>query len=136
MYNTLRTDLKDAMINKNDIKKNTIKNIMNKAQSIAKDSKSEVTDDIVYLAAQKEVAQLKDTLSYCEKDTDRYNECIEAIDIVNKYLPKMATADDVLKYLHEHNPKNIGEAMKGLKNEFGTSLNGKEASKIVKEFLS
>lgn len=135
----IKLALKEKLETKNDTKYSVYKNILDKAQKDAKEKKTEIiTDDYVITAARKELKQLEDTLSYItkESDNDRFLKLTESIDIVNGFLPKSISEDEILKYLKDNNiDKNMGVCMKTLKNKFGASLDGKTASKVVKEYI-
>lgn len=135
----IKIALKEKLETKNDTKYSVYKNILDKAQKDAKEKKTEIiTDDYVITAARKELKQLEDTLSYItkESDNDRFLKLTESIDIVNGFLPKSISEDEILKYLKDNNiDKNMGVCMKALKNKFGASLDGKTASKVVKEYI-
>ncbi len=135
----IKIALKEKLETKNDTKYSVYKNILDKAQKDAKEKKTEIiTDDYVITAARKELKQLEDTLSYItkESDNDRFLKLTESIDIVNGFLPKSISEDEILKYLKDNNiDKNMGVCMKTLKNKFGASLDGKTASKVVKEYI-
>lgn len=144
MINKLRTLIKEAMIEKketgNHIKYSVYKNILDKAQKDAKDKHLEnnISDEIVVNAAKKELKQLNDTLSYIKDETsDKFIEVTESIKIVEEFLPKQASAEEIKTFLVESNAeKNMGKCMKALKEKFGSNFDGKKASAIVKEYIS
>lgn len=135
----IKLALKEKLETKNDTKYLVYKNILDKAQKDAKEKKTEIiTDDYVITAARKELKQLEDTLSYItkESDNDRFLKLTESIEIVNSFLPKSISEEEILEYLKENNiDKNMGICMKTLKGKFGVSLDGKTASKVVKKYI-
>lgn len=135
----IKIALKEKLETKNDTKYSVYKNILDKAQKDAKEKKTEIiTDDYVITAARKELKQLEDTLSYItkESDNDRFLKLTESIDIVNDFLPKSISEEEILKYLKDNNiDKNMGACMKALKNKFGALLDGKMASTVVKRYI-
>ena len=143
MVNVLRTKIKEAMIEKKNtgdgLRYQTLKNVLEKAQKIAKDQRTdEITDSMIVDAAKKEIKQLKDFLEYCDECSDRHEETVKAIGYAEEMLPKMASEEDIINFLDSNKDKvgNIGAAMKLLKAEFGDALDGKTASGIVKKFLA
>lgn len=143
MITTLRSKIKDAMIEKKNtgegLRYQTLKNVLEKAQKIAKDQRTDlVTDSMIIDAAKKEIKQHRDLLEYCEAGSDKYNEAMRCIGYAEEMLPKMASEEDIMNFLIENKDTvgNIGTAMKALKAKFGDSLDGKVASGIVKKFLS
>lgn len=141
LIETLKTNIKEAMKEKletkNSIKYSVYKNILDKAQKDAKEKKQEINDEFVIAAARKELKQLEDTLSYVKmEDSVRYNELLASIKIVEDFLPRPVSKDEILIYLEHNNiEKNMGDCMRILKANFGANLDGKMASEVVKEYI-
>lgn len=140
LRNNIKIALKEKLKTKNDTKYSVYKNILDKTQKDAKEKKTEIiTDDYVITAARKELKQLEDTLSYItkESDPDRYEKLTTSIAIVNDFLPKSVSENEILDFLKNNDvDKNMGICMKALKNKFGVNLDGKTASNIVKNYIT
>lgn len=133
----LRELIKEAMKNHKEEAKLTYKSILENAQKLAKEKKEEVNDSYIIASAKKEIKQLTDLLEYCEQNSDKYEEANRKIDLAKGILPKMAEADEIRDYLVTNNiDKNMGICMKTLKDHFKDSLDGKQASKVVKEYIN
>lgn len=133
----LRELIKEAMKNYKEEAKLTYKSILENAQKLAKEKKEEVNDSYIIASAKKEIKQLTDLLEYCEQNLDKYEEINRKIDLAKGILPKMAEADEIRDYLVTNNiDKNMGICMKTLKDHFKDSLDGKQASKVVKEYIN
>lgn len=133
----LRGLIKEAMKNHKEEAKLTYKSILENAQKLAKEKKEEVNDSYIIASAKKEIKQLTDFLEYCEQNSDKYEEANRKIDLAKGILPKMAEADEIRDYLVTNNiDKNMGICMKTLKEHFKDSLDGKQASKVVKEYIN
>ncbi len=133
----LRELIKEAMKNHKEEAKLTYKSILENAQKLAKEKKEEVNDSYIIASAKKEIKQLTDLLEYCEQNSDKYEEANRKIDLAKGILPKMAEADEIRDYLVTDNiDKNMGICMKTLKEHFKDSLDGKQASKVVKEYIN
>ncbi len=133
----LRELIKEAMKNHKEEAKLTYKSILENAQKLAKEKKEEVNDSYIISSAKKEIKQLTDLLEYCEQNSDKYEEANRKIDLAKGILPKMAEADEIRDYLVTNNiDKNMGICMKTLKDHFKDSLDGKQASKVVKEYIN
>jgi uncharacterized protein YqeY len=133
----LRELIKEAMKNHKEEAKLTYKSILENAQKLAKEKKEEVNDSYIIASAKKEIKQLTDFLEYCEQNSDKYEEANRKIDLAKGILPKMAEADEIRDYLVTNNiDKNMGICMKTLKEHFKDSLDGKQASKVVKEYIN
>ncbi len=140
LRNNIKIALKEKLKTKNDTKYSVYKNILDKTQKDVKEKKIEViTDDYVITAARKELKQLEDTLSYItkESDPDRYEKLTTSIAIVNDFLPKSVSENEILDFLKNNDvDKNMGICMKALKNKFGVNLDGRTASNIVKNYIT
>lgn len=140
LRNNIKIALKEKLETKNDTKYSVYKNILDKTQKDVKEKKIEViTDDYVITAARKELKQLEDTLSYItkESDPDRYEKLTTSIAIVNDFLPKSISENEILDFLKNNDiDKNMGVCMKALKNKFGVNLDGRTASSIVKNYIT
>ncbi len=140
LRNNIKIALKEKLKTKNDTKYSVYKNILDKTQKDVKEKKIEViTDDYVITAARKELKQLEDTLSYItkESDPDRYEKLTTSIAIVNDFLPKSVSENEILDFLKNNDvDKNMGICMKALKNKFGVNLDGRTASSIVKNYIT
>lgn len=140
LRNNIKIALKEKLKTKNDTKYSVYKNILDKTQKDVKEKKLEViTDDYVITAARKELKQLEDTLSYItkESDPDRYEKLTTSIAIVNDFLPKSISENEILDFLKNNDiDKNMGICMKVLKNKFGVNLDGRTASNIVKNYIT
>ena len=133
----LRELIKEAMKNHKEEAKLTYKSILENAQKLAKEKKEEVNDSYIIASAKKEIKQLTDLLEYCEQNSDKYEEANRKIDLAKGILPKMAEANEIRDYLVTNNiDKNMGICMKTLKDHFKDSLDGKQASKVVKEYIN
>lgn len=125
------------MLEKNTEKKQIYKNILETAQKIAKEKKTEVTDSLIFDAAKKEIKQINDLLVYVKETDERYKVLGENKSYAESILPKMVTEKEILDFLTSNSiDKNMGTCMKALKAEFKDSLDGKVASQVVRKYLS
>lgn len=122
----IQSDLKIAMMNKDVHRRDLIRVLIGEINRVGKD----VSDD--------EVSKI------VKKMTDNailMNNQIE-IDILSDYLPKILTekeTEDVIdQFISDNNInsiKQMGLVMKYLKDEFGSSIDGKIASSLIKNKL-
>lgn len=138
----LRLAIKEAMKSKNENADSlavyqTRKNILETAQKIAKDKKTNVTDSMIYDAAKKEIKQLNDLLSFCNNNNEKKHQISVCVSEANNWLPAMVSENEIKSFIENHKAEasNIGAIMKLLKNTFGDSLDGKMASSLVKSIL-
>lgn len=136
MEKKLRELIKQAMLEKNTEKKQTYKNILETAQKIAKEKKTEVTDSLIFDAAKKEIKQINDLLEYVKETDDKYTVLVQNKEYAESILPKMVSEQEILDFLTTHSiEKNMGICMKALKAEFKDSLDCKLASQTVRKYL-
>ena len=145
MENKLRQMIKEAMIAKsknknieNDSRYQTLKNILETAQKVAKDKKTELTDSLIIDATKKEIKQLNELMDFVSTDdTERILAITTSVETAKELLPNMATENDIKTFVENNKDvaSNIGAMMKLLKVEFGDRLDGKLASTVVKEIL-
>ena len=136
MEQKLRELIKQAMLDKNTEKKQTYKNILETAQKIAKEKKTEVTDSLIFDAAKKEIKQINDLLEYVKETDNKYKVLVQNKEYAESILPKMVSEQEILDFLTSNNiDKNMGTCMKALKAEFKDSLDGKLAAKTTKKYL-
>lgn len=137
MERKIRELIKNAMLQRNKNAQSTYKNIFDCAQKMAKDSKSDVTDELIIQAAKKEIKQLNDLKSYCESNPDACKEVDEKIAYCEEILPSMVSEDEILKYLVDNDiEKNMGVCMKTLKQHFCSSMDGRIAQSVVKSYIN
>lgn len=140
MHSKIKNDIKEAMKSKDNIKRDCLKNVLGKAQEMAKDKKlslDAIPDDMVFNAVQKEVKQLNHTINElkgCE-DTNLYKVSEQQLNILEDYLPEQMDQREVEEavawILGDKEYKNFGEKMKYVMKE----LNGKADSKLIRKVV-
>ena len=127
IHEQIKKDLMQAMKEKDEEKKNTLRVLMGE---FARSDKKELSDDEVVGVVKKLVKSERETLglSGAQKD-NRY------IEILETYLPKMATDDDVRAWIAEHIDfsayKNKMQAMKDIMSHFGAMADGNQVKAIL-----
>ena len=145
MKKKLLEDLKEAMKEKNEIKKNAIQMVRAGILQIEKDKGIELTDEQIIELISKEVKKRKDSIADYEKGgrEDLVNQIKEEISYLEKYLPKQLTEEEItaivkqiITELGATTMKDMGQVMKAAKEKMGVSADGKTINKIVKENLA
>ena len=97
MKKKLLEDLKEAMKEKNEIKKNAIQMVRAGILQIEKDKGIELTDEQIIELISKEVKKRKDSIADYEKGgrEDLVNQINEEISYLEKYLPKQLTEEEI-----------------------------------------
>lgn len=145
MKKKLLEDLKEAMKEKNEIKKNAIQMVRAGILQIEKDKGIELTDEQIIELISKEVKKRKDSIADYEKGgrEDLVNQINEEISYLEKYLPKQLTEEEItvivkqiIAELGATTMKDMGKVMKAAKEKMGVTADGKTINKVVKENLA
>ncbi len=145
MKKKLLEDLKEAMKEKNEIKKNAIQMVRAGILQIEKDKGIELTDEQIIELISKEVKKRKDSIADYEKGgrEDLVNQINEEISYLEKYLPKQLTEEEITVIVKEiiaelgaTTMKDMGKVMKAAKEKMGVTADGKTINKVVKENLA
>lgn len=140
----LMEDLKKSMKEKNEIRKNTVQMIRAAILQIEKDKGIAVDDEKIIEIIAKEVKVKKDALSDFEKAEreDLINQTNEEISILEEYLPKQLTKEEIKEIVSEvieeigaTSIKDMGVVMKEAKAKIGASADGKSINEVVREIL-
>ncbi len=141
----LMEDLKNSMKEKNNIKKNTVQMVRAAILQIEKDKGIELDDQKIIEIIAKEVKGKKDAIVDFEKGEreDLINQTNEEIAILQEYLPKQLTKDElkveiekIIKELGATTIKDMGIVMKEAKARIGASSDGRTINEVVKELLN
>lgn len=145
MKKKLLEDLKEAMKEKNEIKKNAIQMVRAGILQIEKDKGIELTDEQIIELISKEVKKRKDSIADYEKGgrEDLVNQINEEISYLEKYIPKQLTEEEItvivkqiIAELGATTMKDMGKVMKAAKEKMGVTADGKTINKVVKENLA
>lgn len=140
----LMEDLKESMKNKDEIRKNTVQMIRAGILQIEKDKGIQVEDEKILEIIAKEVKIKKDALKDFEKAKreDLINQTNREIEVLQKYLPKQLTREEIkieLKKIIDEigatTMKDMGAIMKEAKARMGTSAEGKTINEVAKEIM-
>lgn len=145
MKERLQKDLISAMKEHNRKKVDTIKSVKVAIQMEEINSKKELSEEEMLSIVTKQVKLRKDAVKDFEKAgrqdlIDSYN---EEIDILNEYLPKPLTMEEINSIIDEAfnvvNPKaqsDMGKIMKEISPKLKNRADMGEVNKIIKEKLS
>jgi len=126
LQESLKSELKNAMMMRNDPLKNTIRLIMGE---MARQSKKEFTDDEIIAIIRKMIKNEKESLESQNQDTSEYLEILET------YLPKQASEEVIIAWIKDNinlsSYKNKMQAMGPIMKHFGTTVEGNTVKKIL-----
>ena len=141
----LMQDLKDAMKEKNEIKKNTVQMVRASILQVEKDKAVVLEDNQIIDIIAKEVKKRNDAALDFEKSgrDDLIVQNNAEIEVLINYLPKQLSKEEieevVKKVIEEtgaSSMKDMGIVMKGAKEKIGASADGKTINEIVKSLLN
>ena len=141
----LMQDLKDAMKEKDTIKKDTVQMVRASILQIEKDKGIEVDDNKIIEMIAKEVKGKKDALVDFEKGgrQDLVDQTNQEIAILSEYLPKQLTKEEIrtkvqeiIQELGATSMKDMGPVMKEAKAKIGAASDGRTINEVVKELLA
>ena len=141
----LLNDMKEAMKNKNLIRKNTVQMVRAAVLQVEKDKQIELKDEQIIEIIAKEVKKRKDAAIEFEKSgrEDLINQNKEEIEILSEYLPKQLSVEEIenivktiISETGATGMKDMGPVMKQAKEKIGASADGKTISDAVKKLLA
>ena len=141
----LMEDLKEAMKEKQILRKNVVQMIRAAILQVEKDKQIELDDNQILEIIAKESKKRKDSLSDYEKSgrKDLINQVNEEIEIISEYLPKQLSKEEILEIVKEVitetgalTIKDMGKVMKGAKEKIGAAADGKAINEAVRELLN
>ena len=136
LYSQIQAAIKEAMKSKDVVKRDALKMVVNKSQAIAKEKKIDISDDVVLDGIQRELKQLnqtKDSLAGKE-DCDLYKTTMDKIQILQSYLPKMMSEDEIRKVIASLDDKYTPSVMKHFKTNFAGKVDMGLVSKVARTF--
>lgn len=144
MLNKIKSDIKNAMLNHDNLRKDTLRMVVSNAQLLAKEAKREVTNDDVLNALNREIKQTKQAISVCEQNGDTksefHNKNKARLSILEEYLPKQLTPDEIKaeirSLIKDIDKTNKGIIMKTVMPALKGKADGKLVNQLVQEVLS
>ena len=145
MKEQLLQDLKEAMKEKDALKKDTITMLRASILQVEKDSQKVLNDDEICGIVAKEVKKRKESVSEYENAgrQDIADSLKREIEILSKYLPEQLSEDEIAKMVEEaivesgaQGPRDMGKVTGILRPKTQGKADGKVVSDIVKEKLA
>lgn len=141
MKEKIQKDLVQAMRDKDKLKKGVLTLVKAGLTNAEKEKRAELTDAEELAVVQKELKQTRQALAEAEKVGRLDNAEVEKqkIAIIEAYLPKMLTADEIQALLKDNgvvSGMNMGEAMKIVKPLVAGKADNELVARIVKETIA
>ena len=142
MKKRLLEDLKEAMKEKNEVKKNTIQMARAGILQIEKDKGIELNNEQIVELIAKEVKKRRDSIADYERGgrEDLVNQIKAEISYLEVYLPKQLSKEEITEIVKQvisetgaESMKDMGKVMKGAKEKIGAAADGKTINDVVKE---
>lgn len=141
----LADDLKQAMKDKNTVRKNVVQLVRAGVLQVEKDNKVTLDDNGVMEVIAKQLKQRKDSLPDYEKSgrDDLIAELKAEMDVLMEYLPKQLTEDeleailrDIIAKLGASSIKDMGKVMAEAKAQTVGRADGRMINQIAKKLLA
>lgn len=141
----LMNDLKDAMKEKDVVKKNTITMIRAAILQYEKDNLTQLDENGIIDIISKELKRRKDAMAEFEKSgrQDLIEELEKEIQIVKAYLPEELSIEELTKIIKDtiievdaKDIKDMGKVMKAVKEKTTGRADGRTINEIVKKELA
>lgn len=145
MKEQLLQDLKEAMKEKDILKKDTVTMLRAAILQVEKDSQKVLTEDEMSAIVAKEVKKRKESVKEYENAgrEDIATNLKREIEILSKYLPEQLSEEEIAKMVEDAiseagatSPKDMGKVMSILRPKTAGKADGKLVSDIVKEKLA
>ena len=145
MKEQLLQDLKEAMREKDTIKKDAITMLRASILQVEKDTQKTLNDDEICAIVAKEVKKRKESLKeYEEANREDIVESLKReIEVLYKYLPEQLTKEEIEKLVEQAivesqatSMRDMGKVMSILRPKTAGKADGKLVSDIVKEKLA
>lgn len=141
----LFSDLKQAMKDKDSVKKDIVQMVRAGVLQIEKDNKIEAQDDDVLTVISKEIKKLNDVLPDFQSAgrQDLIDEANKKIAILKTYLPEQMSEDAIKDIIRQTaadvgavSMKDMGKVMGAVSAKTKGRADNKVVSQLVKDFLS
>ncbi|MCT4621196.1 MAG: GatB/YqeY domain-containing protein [Marinisporobacter sp.] len=140
----LMADLKEAMKEKNKVKKSVITMVRSAVKQYEVDNRVELDDESILEIISKQVKQKKDAIEEFAKGErdDLVDEAKAEIEVLMDYLPEQLTEDQVseivskvIEEIGANSMKDMGKIMAAVMPKVKGRTDGKTINKIVRQIL-
>ena len=145
LLSDIKSDLKQAMLDKNDLVRDTIRMFLAEVQRFEIDNKEEADDAKALQIINKMIKQRNDSISQFKSGgrEDLADKEQEEVNILSKYKPEQLSEEEVTAKVKDaiqdsgaSSMQDIGKVMGVLKSSLAGSADMGMVSKIVKDELS
>lgn len=145
MKEELLKALKEAMKEKDELKKDTITMLRAAILQVEKDEKKVLTQSEMEEIVAKQIKSRKESLKDYEKANrdDIVSKIKKEIEILTKYLPEQLTENEIKELIEEAikktgatTPRDMGKVMQEIRPQIAGKADGKFVSDMVKQMLA
>lgn len=142
---TLLQDLKQAMQNKESLRKDTIIMLRAAILQIEKDELKVLTEQEIEGVVAREIKKRRDSIGIFEKGgrLDIVENINKEIVVLSKYMPEQLTKEQIERLVEQaitsvdaQGLKDMGKVMSSIRDKTTGKADGKQVSEIVKEKLA
>ncbi len=142
---TLQANLKQAMKEKDNFRRDTIRFLMSAIKQVEVDERRELSDDDICKIIQKSVKQREEAAKQYEEAqrTDLSEQERKEAELLKSYLPRQLDDAALQQIVSEaiaetgaSSMKEMGGVIKAVMEKVGASADGKRVSMMVKQLLS
>ena len=141
----LMQDFKEALKSRDEIRKETISFARAAIKQVEVDTRRDLQDEDIIPILAKQVKMRKDALADFERGgrTDLANAYKAEIEVLNEYLPKQLTADEILSIVRETamemgiegGKQNMGKLMGAVMAKVKGVADGGDVKNVLEKFL-
>ncbi|MCS7205153.1 MAG: GatB/YqeY domain-containing protein [Leptospiraceae bacterium] len=135
----IKKDSLQARKEKNELKSNLLTSVYSQAKTAAiNEGRREPNDQDLIQAIKKFLKSIEENIQLGKENQiskENYEQALKEKEILMEYLPKQLSENELREIIKNSGAKNIGEAMKYLKEHYPDQYDGKTASQIAKEIL-
>ena len=141
----LLNDLKEAMRDKDTVRKNAIQMARSAVLQIEKDRRVTLDDDGIIEVIAKQIKQRKDVLPEYEKSgrQDLIDDLRREIEILSQYMPQQLTEEelevvikDTIQEIGVNSVKDLGKLMQAVMPKVRGRADGRLVNQVAKRLLS
>jgi len=139
MLNILKKELIIAMKAKDKDIKEVIQIVLSNVTNKRIELKRDLTDSEIIVVIKKEIKQIEETITYCDKREELKVSNIKKRDFLLKFVPAQMTVDEIYAFIlanFDSSCVNVGVVMKKMMLLLKGKADNKDISKAVKEFFS
>ncbi|EAI4428749.1 GatB/YqeY domain-containing protein [Campylobacter lari] len=138
-------DIKEAMRNKDDFKRNTLRTLNASFKQIEVDERITLNDERIYKIIASEIKKRNEAALAFSKGSREYlvQKELQEVAILSAYLPKQLSDEELkseleklIEKLQINSLKEQGILMKEAKIFFGASVDGKRLNEMVRKLLA